>query len=171
MCVTPPSPENLPILVAWFSGVFSQHVLLHHVENTPPKPADWLVGGGGGRYACGLAWLIFTTAIVFWWFLQTYVTSGQCSCWFLLVIKQWIFWHYLGFQVLAFLCWAAKNSLCGTSRDNLKLFRSANSKAGNSAHAPMFSNLVCLIVGKTTCCLALMEFSLRFACPFFSSNN
>jgi hypothetical protein len=27
-------------------------------------PIDWLVGEGG-RYACGLAWLIFTTAIVF----------------------------------------------------------------------------------------------------------
>jgi hypothetical protein len=27
-------------------------------------PIDWGVGEGG-RYACGLAWLIFTTAIVF----------------------------------------------------------------------------------------------------------
>jgi len=27
-------------------------------------PIDWEVGEGG-RYACGLAWLIFTTAIVF----------------------------------------------------------------------------------------------------------
>jgi hypothetical protein len=36
-------------------GVFSWHVLLHHVENTPPKPAVWLGVGEGGRYACGLA--------------------------------------------------------------------------------------------------------------------
>ena len=43
-----------------------RRALLHHVENTPPKPPpiDWGVGEGG-RYACGLAWLIFTTAIVF----------------------------------------------------------------------------------------------------------
>ena len=76
-------------------------------------PIDWEVGEGG-RYACGLAWLIFTTNIVFWWFLQTYMTSGHCSCWFLLVIEQCIFWHYLGFSVTAILCWAAKNSLQGT---------------------------------------------------------
>ena len=47
--------------------------------------------GEGGRYACGLAWLIFTTAIVFWWFLQTYLTSGPYSFWFFLVMKQCIF--------------------------------------------------------------------------------
>jgi hypothetical protein len=29
-------------------------------------------------------------------------------------MKQCIFWYYLGFQVMAFLCWAAKNSLRGT---------------------------------------------------------
>jgi hypothetical protein len=29
-------------------GVFSWPVLLHHVEKTPPKPAVWLGGGGGG---------------------------------------------------------------------------------------------------------------------------
>jgi hypothetical protein len=65
--------------------------------------------GEGGRYACGLAWLIFTTDIVFWWFLQTYMTSGHCSCWFLLVIEQRIF-----LTLIRLLCWAAKNSLRGT---------------------------------------------------------
>ncbi len=30
-------------------GAFSWRILLHHVENPPPKPAFWL-GGGGGRY-------------------------------------------------------------------------------------------------------------------------
>jgi hypothetical protein len=29
-------------------GIFSWRVVLHHVENTPPKPAVWLGGGGGG---------------------------------------------------------------------------------------------------------------------------
>ncbi len=29
-------------------GVFSRRDLLHPVENTPPKPAVWLRGGGGG---------------------------------------------------------------------------------------------------------------------------
>jgi hypothetical protein len=72
-------------------GVFIWRILLHHVENPPEKPADWLGGGEGGRYACGLAWLIFTTSIVFWRFLQTYMTSGPYSFWFLLVMKQHIF--------------------------------------------------------------------------------
>ncbi len=40
--------------------------------------------GGRGTLACGLVWLIFSTAIVFWWFLQTYLTSGPCSFWFFL---------------------------------------------------------------------------------------
>ncbi len=118
--VTPPSPLNPPIFVAWFSGVFLPSFLgvfcstAWKTRHQNP-PFDWGVGEGeGGRYACGLAWLIFTTAIVFWWFLQTYLTSGQCSCWFFLVMKQRIFWHYLGFQVMAILCWAAKNSLRGT---------------------------------------------------------
>ncbi len=58
-------------------------------------PIDWELGVGW-CYACGLAWLILTTDIVFRRFLQTYMTSGHCSCWFLLVIEQHIFWHYLG---------------------------------------------------------------------------
>ncbi len=35
--------------------------------------------------------LTFSTAIVFWWFLQTYMTSGPCSSWFFLVVKRCIF--------------------------------------------------------------------------------
>ena len=42
-------------------GAFILRILLHHVEN---PPIDWEVGEGE-RYACGLAWLIFTTALVF----------------------------------------------------------------------------------------------------------
>jgi hypothetical protein len=39
--ITPPSPLKYPPLaVACFSGVFSWRILLHHVENTPLKPAD-----------------------------------------------------------------------------------------------------------------------------------
>jgi hypothetical protein len=49
-------------------------------------PIDWEVGEGG-HYAFGLAWLIFTTAIVFWWFLQTYLTSGLYSLFFILQQK------------------------------------------------------------------------------------
>jgi hypothetical protein len=29
-------------------GVFILQILLHHVENPPQKPTDWLGGGGGG---------------------------------------------------------------------------------------------------------------------------
>ncbi len=79
-----------------------------HATKTRRLTGGWGVGGGG------LARLIFTTAIAIWWFLQTYLISGHYSCWFLLVMKQPIFWHYLGFQVMAILCWAAKNSLRGT---------------------------------------------------------
>jgi hypothetical protein len=35
-------------------GVFSWLVLLHHVENTPPKPAVRLGGGGGGTLSMWL---------------------------------------------------------------------------------------------------------------------
>ncbi len=68
----------------------------------------------------GDAWVRFGLAhflqrlIVFWWFLQTYMTSGPCSSWFFLVTKSWFFWCYLGLQVMAILCRAAKNSLRGT---------------------------------------------------------
>ncbi len=47
--ITPPSP----LKVATCHGALSRRILLHHVENPPQKPTDWL----GGRYACGLAWL------------------------------------------------------------------------------------------------------------------
>ncbi len=46
-------------------GAFIWRILLHHVETPQKNPLiDWEVGEGG-RYAFGLAWLIFTTAIVF----------------------------------------------------------------------------------------------------------
>ncbi len=78
---------------AYFLGGFCSTTWKTRHQN---PPIDWDVWEGG-RYACGLAWLFFTTDIVFWRFLQTYMTSGHCSCWFLLVIEQRIFWHYLGF--------------------------------------------------------------------------
>ena len=81
------------VAVSHLFGGFCSTMLKTRQKN---PPIDWEVGEGG-RYACGLAWLIFTMDIVFWWFLQTYMTSGHCSCWFLLVIEQRIFWHYLGF--------------------------------------------------------------------------
>ncbi len=52
--------------------------------------------------------------MVFWWFLQTYMTSGPCSSWFFLVMKSWFFWCYSGLQAMAIHCRAAKNSLRGT---------------------------------------------------------
>jgi hypothetical protein len=30
-------------------------------------------------------------------------------------MKSWFFWCYLGLQAMAILCWAAKNSLRGTT--------------------------------------------------------
>ena len=55
------SPKVGHLLWRVFPGVFSWRILLHHVEN---PPIDWEVWEGG-RYPCGLAWLIFTTDIVF----------------------------------------------------------------------------------------------------------
>ena len=69
----------------------------------------------------GMAWVALWRAffkqgnVVFCWFLQSYMTSRQSSYWYLLLFEQRIFWYYLGFQVMAILCCAAKNSLSGTA--------------------------------------------------------
>jgi hypothetical protein len=49
------------VFPASFLGVFCSTMWKTRHQN---PPIDWEVGEGG-RYACGLAWLIFTTAIVF----------------------------------------------------------------------------------------------------------
>ncbi len=71
---------------------------------------------GGGGDAWGEVWFgsFLQRRMVFWWFLQTYMTSGPCSSWFFLVMKSWFFWCYLGLQAMAIHCRAAKNSLRGT---------------------------------------------------------
>ncbi len=43
------------------------------------------------------------------------MTSRHSSYWYFLFSKQLIFLYYLGFQVMAILCCAAKNSLRGTA--------------------------------------------------------
>ncbi len=75
-------------------------------------PIDWEVGEWG-RYACGLAWLIFTTAIVFDDF-------SKHDIWpvFFLILSRYETAHLLTLIRLpgdGYLCWAAKNSLRGTA--------------------------------------------------------
>ena len=112
--ITPPSP----LIFAILNCVSKRRIILADLASPRGKSAEntrhltWRVGGD--------AWVRFGLAhflqrlIVFWWFLQTYMTSGPCSSWFFLVMKSWFFWCYLGLQVMAILCRAAKNSLCGT---------------------------------------------------------
>ncbi len=111
--ITPPSP----LIFAILNGGSKWRVNSAHLGSPLGKPAEnthhltWRVGGGG-TLGWGLVWLIF---------LLTYMTSGPCSSWFFLVMKSWFFWYYLGLQVMAILCRAAKNSLRGTRRKKINL--------------------------------------------------
>ncbi len=91
--ITPPSPRQ----VASFYGELPRCIQLAHFPSRRGKSAlataDSQEVGGGDTMNGGLAWLTFTTNIVFWWFLQTYMTSRCCSCWFLLRFEQRIFWY------------------------------------------------------------------------------
>jgi hypothetical protein len=100
--ITPPSP----LIFAILNGGSKQRKILN----------IWLGGRGGGD-AWGEVWFgsFLQRLMVFWWFPQTYMTSGPCSSWFFLVVKSWFFWCYLGLQAMAILFWAAKNSLRGTT--------------------------------------------------------
>ncbi len=113
--ITPPSPLIIAILNGGSNGGWIRRIWDHHVENPRKILAIWLGGWGGDTWVrFGLAHFL-QRLIVFWWFLQTYMTSGPCSSWFFLVLKSWFFWCYLGLQVMAILCRAAKNSLRGTT--------------------------------------------------------
>ncbi len=88
--------------------------------------------------------------MVFWWFLQTYMTSGRCSSWFFLVVKSWFFWCYFGLQAMAIHCRAAKNSLSGTLWVYLK--SSGRYMLGTTFVYPTFSDCaahVCTLFSST----------------------
>ncbi len=114
--ITPPSP----LIFAILNSGSKRRIILADLVSPSGKPAEntrhptWLVGGGD---AWGEVWFgsFLQRLMVFWWFLQTYMTSGPCSSWFFLVVKSWFFWCYLGLWAMAILCWAAKNSLRGTT--------------------------------------------------------
>ncbi len=101
--ITPPSPLIFAILNGGSKRRWIRQIWDHHVENPRKKLAIWLGGWGGDAWVrFGLAHFL-QRLIVFWWFLQTYMTSGPCSSWFFLVMKSWFFWYYLGLQVMAIL--------------------------------------------------------------------
>ncbi len=70
----------------------------------------WTRWGGGVAWVA--LWLAFsqTQKLVFWWFLRIYLTSALFSCWYFLLLKQWIFWYYSSLQVMAILCCVAKKA-------------------------------------------------------------
>ena len=80
---TPPSPLVWPVYLARKNGKKFWRLWLHHVAN-PPK----IVARKVGRLWSDVreeVWFgsFFQRLIVFWWFLQTYMTSGSFSFWIL----------------------------------------------------------------------------------------
>ncbi len=94
-------------------GAFIWRILLHHVENPPEKPADWLGVGGGGTLCIWLGLAHFHNGYSFLMIspnLLARILFGSFSLWnraFLMVFSL---------QVMAILRWAAKNSFRGTPR-------------------------------------------------------
>jgi hypothetical protein len=90
--ITPPSRLDFAIL----NGGSFWRLNLAGLGSPRGKPAEntrhltWRVGGG----RLDEVWFgsFSSTAIVFWWFLQTYMTSGPCSSWFFIVVERCIFW-------------------------------------------------------------------------------
>jgi hypothetical protein len=113
--ITPPSPLIFAILNGGSktAGEFGGSGITTWKTRGKYSPSDLAGGRGDAWVRFGLAHFL-QRLIVFWWFLQTYMTSGPCSSWFFLVMKRWFFWCYLGLHVMAILCRAAKNSLRGT---------------------------------------------------------
>jgi len=83
----------------------------------PPKPADWLGGGGGGTLCIwlglahvnnGYSFLMISLNLLDIWPLFFLIPSRYETVHFL---------YYLGFRVMTIFCWAAKNSLRGTGPD------------------------------------------------------
>ena len=62
--ITPPSPLKVAAQNVAMADEFGGFWLTTWKTRQKHPPID-LAEGEGGRYACGLAWLIFTTAIVF----------------------------------------------------------------------------------------------------------
>ena len=66
----------------------------------------------GGECGLGspLAGFSPNTELVFWLFLQSYLTSGPFSCWYFLLLKQRFFRYYSSPQVMAILCCVAQKA-------------------------------------------------------------
>ncbi len=53
--------------------------------------------GGGLAWVAACLGFLKQRNIVFWWFLQSYMTSRRSSYWFFLLIEQRILWYQLSF--------------------------------------------------------------------------
>ncbi len=90
--ITPP----YPLIFAILNGGSFWRLNSAGLGSPRGKPAEntrhltWRVGGG----RLDEVWFgsFSSMAILFWWFLQTYLTSGPCSSWFFLVMERYIFW-------------------------------------------------------------------------------
>jgi hypothetical protein len=73
-------------------GVFSWRVLLHHMENTPPKPAVLLGGGGGGTLCMWLGLAHFHNGYSF-----LMISPNLLDIWpmFLLTLSRYETAHFL----------------------------------------------------------------------------
>jgi hypothetical protein len=75
-----------------YFGIFSWRVLLHHVENTPTKPAVWLGGGGGGRLSMWLGLAHFHNGYSF-----LMISPNLLDIWpmFFLILSRYETVHFL----------------------------------------------------------------------------
>ncbi len=99
-------------------GVFFRRVFLAYFAPPRGKHATKTrrLTGGWGRGDAICMWLGLACFHNSYSFLMISPNLHDIWPFFLLIpMKQRIFWHYLGFQVMAILCWAAKNSLRGTA--------------------------------------------------------
>ncbi len=102
----PPTPASHSADPIWRFGYS-----ILHFSTCESRQIQGLCGRGGrmARVAlCGT----FSQAqeLVFWLFLQSYLTSGPFSCWYFLLLKQRFCWYYFSRQMMSFLCCVAQKA-------------------------------------------------------------
>ena len=102
----PPSLFSASQFRGWISRPRPDSALSPHVNSAESRR-----GGVGGGLGSPLGGFPQTQILVFWWFLQIYLTTASFSCWYFLLLKQRIFWCYSSLQLMAILCCVAKKQL------------------------------------------------------------
>ncbi len=104
---SPPPPLRRFIWEAGFGALATQFGIFSTFES---RQIQAPFRGGGGGLGSPLAAFPQTQALVFWLFLQSYLTCGPFSCWHFLLFKQRFFWYYSSCQVMAILCCVAQKA-------------------------------------------------------------